>query len=215
MTTKGNDNTELFSVELDVLSKGKEKLFDPQYRSNELLNDYRDLLTNYEKLLKLTKRIFTISDSQGLAIKKRESELQNLLDHVNQGFLTFGKSLIVHRQFSAECMRFFRGKISGSSIIDLLWENDEQKQTYAATLYTILTSDNEDLIVTSLQQLPNFIELNNRFVHLEFKLISQLEDDEHSHNMILLILTDITEKKLSKERVEYLQQVIETMNNIK
>lgn len=79
-----NKKTELeniFAHEISVLAKGLANLVNSPHQGHPLWADYGELLKEYEKLLKSSKKIFTISDAQGRVLKQRESEIQKLSYH--------------------------------------------------------------------------------------------------------------------------------------
>ncbi|GAB6181307.1 hypothetical protein JCM14036_26260 [Desulfotomaculum defluvii] len=102
---------QIFQKEIALIESGKEDISNPQYINNELLPKYKELLREYEKLLKLSRKVFVISDSQGRTLKRREYEIKNLFDNINQGFLTFGQDLLVDSEYSAECIKIFGKKL--------------------------------------------------------------------------------------------------------
>ncbi|WP_006520970.1 hypothetical protein [Desulfoscipio gibsoniae] len=104
-------NRMLFKYEFEILEAALAELATGKHDQNELLPKYETLVAGYEKLLNLTRKVFKISDVQGRNLLKRDSEIKNLLDNAGQGFLTFGKDLLVKQEYSAECARIFGQKI--------------------------------------------------------------------------------------------------------
>ena len=105
------NDEQLFQEEQETLRIAQAVAADEKYQGNEILPAYRQLISQYDKLLKATRKIFRISDNQGKVLHQQQTEMQTLLDNANQGFLTFGPDLKVGRQFSAECSRIFRRNI--------------------------------------------------------------------------------------------------------
>ena len=194
---------EIFEHELLVIEKGKQYMVEESFRENPLQDQYEDLLFQYEKLLKLSKKIFKISDLQGRILKKREYEIKHLLDNSSQGFLTFGKDLLVHKEYSAKCVDIFCRRIEGAYIIDLLGLEDLIViQTYKNSLESIFSSLQEKERRANIAQLPVILWINNRSINLEFKWVEDPNDEQDG--VIMLILTDITETLEARDRVEYL-----------
>lgn len=193
---------QIFQQEINLLQLSKNDLSNPQYLSNELLPKYHNLLREYEKLLKLSRKIFVISDSQGRALKRREHEIENLLANINQGFLTFGQDLLVDSEYSTECSKIFGKRIANDNIIELLnFPDHQQRQHFLALLTTIFNTAEAATRNQCITQLPNFILINERSIELAYKFIQEADNAE---KQILLILTDITDQLQSKAQIEYL-----------
>ncbi len=193
---------QIFQKEIALLQSGKAEISNPHYDGNDLLPKYQELLNEYERLLKLSRKIFVISDSQGRSLKKREYEIKNLLDNINQGFLTFGQDLLVDSEYSAECIEIFGKKIVNASIIELLSINEPHlKQHLSTVLATVFQVNEQDAKNQYLAQLPNIILINEKSIALAYKFIQATENDE---KRLLLILTDITDHLHSKAQIEFL-----------
>ena len=191
----------LFSGELRILEEAWSNIENQKFQNNELLGNYKALVLDYEKLLKLTRRIFKISDSQGKSLKRRENEIKNLLDNANQGFLSFGQNLLVNREYSAECIRIFNKKIGGLNVLELLsGENSEQHQFLANTFAKFFSATDLETKRHYLDQLPRTIEINGKYICLECKTMDSGEDEE-SKDILMLIGTDITERKEAEEKL--------------
>lgn len=198
-----NYQRELFKKELEILESAMKDLSDEKYRDNELLSKYSSLASSYDKLLNLTGRIFKISDTQGRDLKRRENEIKNILDSSNQGFLTFGESLLVNREYSQECVRIFGRKISNVSIIELLsGSNTELDELYGSVFKEVFDAEDEQK-QSCLKNLPNIVKINDSFISVNYKFINHTEFDA-DEDMVMLVLTDITEKLKAEDQVNYL-----------
>jgi len=192
---------ELFQDELKNLQGAREDLANPQYQGNPLFPRYKDLVEDYEKLLRLTRKIFKISDSQGRSLKRRESEIKNLLDNANQGFLTFGKDLLVDREYSAECMRIFEKRIANLNILELLVQpGSDDYQLLANAFENAFSTNDLELKYHYLQQVPKMLKLSDKEINIEFKVLEPLDEND----ILMLISTDVTEKRRAEAQVEYL-----------
>lgn len=198
---KGNETDKsLFESERRVLHCATADISDQRYRDNELLPKYAQLAEKYRKLLKTTRKIFRMSDIQGYMLQKHRNEVQNLLDNANQGFLTFGPDLLVDGRYSAECSRIFGRKISGESLEVLLQQhNGSNLIELLRQSFTCGVEVRPDL----LQKIPYQLRINEKDVRIEYKFISQPEDDTEP-SLIMMILTDITDKLRAEEQIRYL-----------
>lgn len=196
-------NENLFETEQQVLQSAMADIADERYSGNELVQRYKSLANNYQKLLKITRKVFHISDSQGQILQRHQSEIQNLLDNANQGFLTFGRDLKVDRQYSAECIKIFGRKIAGIPITQLLEsESDAAQQTLQVILDRVFSGP-KGFEQLELQQFPSLFQIGDKDVRVECKLISQ-PNDANEHILVMMILTDITERLRAEEQIYFL-----------
>ena len=195
-------NEKLFDGERRVVDKAENTVNAPENGANPLLGPYKSLLGEYKKLLRQSQKVYYISDSQGYLVKKHQSELQNLLDNANQGFLTFGKDLLVKRQYSAECVRIFGQEIAGKSIVDLLSQGRlEQVPLLTERLQRVFSGGieaNEDL-----KQIPAYFSIGTFTVQVESKMVAA-PDSENESLLIMMILTDISAQIEAEAKIEFL-----------
>ncbi|MBC2726411.1 diguanylate cyclase [Desulfosporosinus sp.] len=194
---------QLFNTELKVLEQALLDLAEGKYEGNELLEDYKFMVTNYERLLTFTRRIFKISDIQAGNLMQRENEIKNILNNAGQGFLTFGRDLLIDREYSAECEKIFGFKVSSMNILDLLkTEDEEQNSLFREVFKTVLESTDEAKQQLSINKLPKVIKREERYLSIELRPIPPNHEDDNL--LCMLILTDVTEKHRAQEQVVYL-----------
>ncbi|MTI83733.1 MAG: diguanylate cyclase [Firmicutes bacterium] len=192
------DNKLLFGQEEKIVRLCKAEMESGEFEGNPLLPKYQKLVRNYERLLKFTKKIVKIADTQGNVLKKREYKIKSLLDNSSQGFLTFGADLLVDEEYSAECTSIFGQKIRKEHISSLLSNDPGAQQKYIDVFKSIFKELNEG----SLAHLPSNINIHNRHIDVKYKLINRM-DDEYA---ILVILTDVTEKTITEAQIKYLSE---------
>lgn len=194
---------QLFYKELQVLEQALLDLAQGKYERNEFLDDYKSIVKNYEKLLTFTRRIFKISDIQARNLLQRENEIKNILNNAGQGFLTFGRDLVIDREYSAECEKIFGCKINRRNILDLLKSEDEdQNALFAEVFKTILESTDQELLQQSICKLPKLIKRQEHYLSMELRPIPPNHEDDNL--LCMLILTDVTEKHKAQEQVAFL-----------
>lgn len=192
---------DLFKVEDEVLQAALADLADQRFSKDEILPQYKALIEHYQKLLQVTKKVCRISDRQGQVLQRQQSELQNLLDNANQGFLTFDSNLKVNRQYSAECTRIFDQRIAGLSIVQLLSQGEASLEDKLTAILTQVFSDSDK--AEYLQQLPRVISIAGKEIRIECKLIAQPES-ETEDMAVMMILTDITERLQAEAQIRFL-----------
>lgn len=196
-------NNQIFDEELAILKTAMDNLNNLKCEGNKLYKDYRLLALNYEKLLKFANKSVKISDSQGKELRRKEYEIRNILDNSSQGFLTFGKNLVVNKEYSLECIRIFGRKISNINIIELLQsENINQNTLFQSVFEEVFDAKDIKCKLDLLMKLPNLLMINNIYVNINYKLINK--DDVKDEELVMLIITDVTEKKKSEEQILFL-----------
>lgn len=189
----------LFYKEKEILQEAQRALSEG-ISGQGLLSGYASLVTAYEKLLRITKKAFYISDIQGKTLRRQQTEMQTLLDNSNQGFLTFSANLKVDRPYSAECKRILGPKIADATITALLAPHNKAEQArWEQLLKKVFSSEGNWQPL--LQELPQRFQLSDRQIQAEYKLLSQGADTDA---LIMMILTDITEKVAAEEQIRYL-----------
>ncbi len=199
------NNHELFHAEMDVLHKAQQNIYSQENEGNPLIVQFTELTENYRKLLKLSGKIVSISDKQQWHLKHIESSLKDILDNAGQGFLTFGEDLRVNKLYSAECANIFDTPIENSNIIELLvpGNQEEQKEKFAAVFNEVFQADDDKSRFIALYQLPKRIEINDKHISIEYKVIKQF-DQENERDAIMLILSDISEKYAAEKQILFL-----------
>ena len=193
----------LFEVEEAILQRATDHLDDPRFAQSELLPCYAELTAQYEKLLRVTRKIFHISDNQGQVLQRHQIEIQNLLDNANQGFLTFDRHLTVDRRYSAECRRIFGARIAGEPIAALLSAGDAGRRAHLASFFAAVFDLPREEAAAKLRQLPERFDLGDKSVRVECKLIEQ-PGKKAWRTVVMMILTDITAHLRAQERINYL-----------
>ncbi len=190
---------EMFAEERQSIEAVRQELEADDRMSDARKADYAALLNRYEKFLQETNKIWNISDSQSLALMRMETELKSMLDNASQGFLTIDRTLKVQKQSSAECKRILGRRISGQKIAELLWPDDPVQRLDAESVLTHMLDESADADALAAR-LPGTFEKNGLIVRIEYKRIVRSTSDDAR---IMIILTDMTEQRQSRERLEY------------
>ena len=192
---------EVFAEERRAIVAARKELQASAHRDNELRAGYAAMVDRFEKLLRESEKIGNISDSQSLALKRMETELKSMLDNAGQGFLTVDGSLKVQKQSSAECKRILGRKLAGQPVAELLWPDHPDVREEAERLLTLMLAPGEDPKPIA-KRLPASFERNGMQIRVEYKKIEKVPGTKEAR--IMLILTDMTEQRQSRERLEYL-----------
>lgn len=193
----------LFQIEQEVLKDAIKDISNHHHFGDKLMPRYQSLITNYQKLLRVTRKIIRISDLQGQALQHQQIEMQNLLNHANQGFLTFGSTLKVNQKYSAECTRIFNRKISGALVVELFEKEDAAAQDSLRSILERVFLSPKEMAELELQQFPTIVHLNKKEIRVECKLIFS-PDKTVDSTVVMMILTDITEQIKAQEKINFL-----------
>ncbi len=150
-----------------------------------------------------------IMEEKNGELKEKNNSIKNLLDNAGQGFLSFDSSLVVYNEYSKECLKFFGCDIGGKNFLDLIRAHisSELLETISLVLQKLFPAKSPLEQKVYLSLLPEEIIINSRNTTIEYKVIPHHCDQ--TMKKVMLILTDITEKK----ELEILME--EEKNNLK
>ncbi len=170
-----------------------------------LANQY-NATQNAQKLSEVTERTASLMEEiegrekiESMLLDEAE-QIQNILDNVGQGFLTFGQTQKIDLQCSQECRVMFNGEVWGYLFPEVLYPNDENKRAFLTSLLqSIFIETDRDKQDVFFSLLPAEVSLSgNRFIEVEYRLIDGAGDRGHK---MMTILTDVTETRRLREQV--------------
>ena len=202
---RSKDQNQLFLAELDILQQARAIVRDISWADNPLLSHYESLSKQYEKLLRQSSKLMRISDAQQKNLQKVEKDMRNLLDHAGQGFLSVGPDLLVNKEYSAECLQIFGEKIENKNIIELLFPGYEQKEKefLIKQIKSLWTEQQFANDLAGLRASLACLEIKARYYWVEYRFIDAIQD-EGDQKLIMLMITDITERQKAEQEVRYL-----------
>ncbi len=135
-------------------------------------------------------------------VQERTNAVRNLLNNAGQGFLTFDRDLLVDDEYSAECENIFGAAIAGTKISRLLFPANEEEQSMLEEIIGQIYMEKEAFKQeVYLSLLPDEVQLDGQYIRLEFKLIKNSLEEE-TEDLLMLILTGITEKRKLEETMQ-------------
>lgn len=136
-----------------------------------------------------------------LILENKSQQIRNILDNVGQGFLAFGQDLIIDDEYSQECDHIFSRSPARQTLAQILYPGDRDQAEFLETIFTrLLSLEDERKASLYLSLLPAEIELNHRYINLEYKIVNQSTASDSKY--VICILTDITDKRLLEEKME-------------
>ena len=143
----------------------------------------------------------------------KNSKLRNIFDNVEQGFLTFKKDLLIHSEYSLECEKIFNGSITGTRLSSLMYPQNVNMETFIDDLFIKVFDSGNSQRELYLPLLPEEISVNDKIISLSYKIVK----DERNESVIMVIITDITEKrfleKLMDKESNTLKMVVKAIIN--
>jgi two-component system chemotaxis sensor kinase CheA len=146
-------------------------------------------------------------------VNNRTQAVRNLLNNIGQGLLTFGKDLIVHKDYSNECQRILGEGIENKVFSQLIYpENREEARFVEQILREVFDCKEAYRIQVYLSLMPNEIELASKYISLEYKLVDNIY--EPLEKAIMVIMTEVTEKKLLENKVKEDEDLMSMVANV-
>ncbi len=153
----------------------------------------KSLNENISVSAKLHEEIHELNTNLEERIEEKTIKVTQLLNNADQGFLSFGQNLIIDDEYSKECIQIFKKDITGINIADLLYSNKNKKEFFIQTLKSLLKETNKLKIKNIISLLQKEFIINKKAIDVKYKII---EDGK-----FMLILTDITAKKLLEKKI--------------
>ncbi|NOQ32063.1 MAG: response regulator [Helicobacteraceae bacterium] len=135
-------------------------------------------------------------------IELLHTQVTNMLDNIDDGFLTFNKDLIVNTSYSRRCLDILNHKDIGNlNISEVIFSNDESVKEIFDYAYSELLNTNDELskdLFLSLLPTEHYNNNNNIFT-IKYKI---LPNDE-----CLVLLSDVTEQRALEKDIKHEQQM--------
>lgn len=134
-------------------------------------------------------------------VEALHAQVNNLLNNVAQGFLSFDSQMRISKSFSKECLKIFNtDDIAMKNISDLLFENDSvKKELFIEGINRALESDEMMLKEMFLSLLPQEHNIQGKVISVKYKA---LEDDT-----FIVVLSDITKTKALEKKIKKQTQI--------
>lgn len=181
------------------------------------MNNYADTLAKQN--MELDAQNSTLNDNSreleniNQALDSKNLKFKNILNNVEEGFLNFKKDLLIQDEYSLQCEKIFNSSISYRKLSSLLYPKDEEMMKFIDELFVEIFEADMIQRKLYLTLLPEEVSLNNRILSLNFKVVK----DSNYEDIIMTIITDITEKRLLEKKMHeeqtILKMVVKTIIN--
>ena len=155
---------------------------------------------------KLHEEINDLNTNLEAKVELKTTEVTTLLDNAGQGFLSFGCDLIIHEQYSKECVKLLGEDLYGKNIANLLFDEETKQKFFKNTILEACRIDSNIVQNSILSLLPSEIILNRRALQLRYKILK--------NKSLMLIITNITAKKKLEKKVQKEQEVLKMIVEI-
>ncbi len=125
------------------------------------------------------------------------TQVTNILDNANDGFLTFDRSLCIQAGYSKRSLEILSvNKLDNENIAYALFRNDlEKSETFEYGINLLLDTDDKEQQELLVSLLPNENKINGISFLIHYKIIS--------NNEFMVILEDVTKRKDLEKAIEY------------
>lgn len=177
---------------LEVNSQFRTYSVEIETKNEALLHMFQEVKASKEKLAEWSREL-------ELAVAQKTESIRNLLDNVGQGFLSFGKDMLIGKEYSNECIKIFGCEINSKDFPGLVFPDDEEQRAFIRSITEkILIEENDNKRDILLSLVPDEAIINGKYIHLRYKLVTK----DNSNRSFICILTDITEKRYLKKQME-------------
>ena len=154
-----------------------------------------------EALVLLNKNLENKVEERTNSLHQQRKKLTDLLNNASQGFLSFNKDFVIDDQYSLECEHILGKDIKEKDITKLLFQNEPDKIAFfKETIHDVLVETNKLTSSLLLSLLPSEMIVNKRAILIKYKILS---DDK-----IMIILTNISDKKKLENKIKLEQNIL-------
>ena len=135
--------------------------------------------------------------SQQIRAEELHRSVNNLLNNANEGFLSFKENLLIKDGYSKKSLEILnQSYLFNKNISEVLFFNDENKKDiFRFGIKSILESTDNDTKELLLSLLPKENQIKNTIFTIDYKIFD--------NNEFMIILSDVTEKRLLESKIEY------------
>ena len=163
----------------------------PVYNEKKQLLYYEGFLVDITERMEKEKALRDNEIAQAAALARRE-----FLDNSGEGFLSFGKDLLINKEYSRECKNIFNQEIGGTFISELLYpKNLDQKKHIEKNISLIFFEKNRLKLNLYLSLLPLKFQIAGKYIEAQYQFFPDKQQ-------IMLILTDVTKQKKIENELE-------------
>lgn len=146
------------------------------------------------------------------ALEIKNNKINNILDNVEQGFFIIDDDLIIKDEYSLECKKIFNKAIDNINVASLLYPEDNNMKNFLQELLRKIFNSDNGKKKLYIPLLPEEVKVGEKIININYKMINESKKD-----MIMVILTDISEKRILEKKMDderkVLKMIIKTIIN--
>lgn len=185
-----------------------ENLFNSANKIIAKMHGYVNILENQKSELEAQNNALQDNsktlESVNSVLANKNLKLNNILNNVEQGFLSFKKDLYIHNEYSLECERIFKGSISNKTLSAILYPNQLDMQKFTDDLLVNIFDSRGSKRELYLPLLPEEIILSDRIINISYKIVK----DEKNEDIVMVIIKDITDKKVLEKQMDEERKIL-------
>lgn len=185
-----------------------ENLFNSSNKIVTKMHEYVSILENQKSELEAQNN--TLQDNSNalermnLVLANKNLKLNNILDNVDQGFLSFKKDLSIHSEYSLECKNIFKENISNKRLSEIIYPQQIDMQKFIDDLLVKIFSAKTFKRELYFPLLPEEIIIHDRAINISYKLVK----DEMNEDIMMVMTKDITDKKLLERQMDEERKIL-------
>ncbi len=178
---------------------------------------YESLRVSEAELKTHKYKLERIVDERTAELSRANFEIQMLLDHAGQGFLSFDDSGRIGSELSRECYRIFQKNICGDSVSEVLgvYCGSEEAPLISRIIDKAFKTAEIFESKVYLSLLPQELQVRDRNISIEYQMI-----EDSDSRRVMTILTDVTEthalmltREEEKRNLKMIVRVIKNRNS--
>ncbi len=156
-------------------------------------------------------RLMNFIRAMTLELEQSNHDFRVLLDNSGEGFLSFGRNLIIENQYSKACETMLGESPAGKEVTTVFFRDDKTKiDLFHSIIASVLEEKDEFVLENMLSLLPTEIQHEGRVLKAEYKLVQSQK--------FIVVLKDITQERhvtemLNKERLQLQLIVVAVSDN--
>lgn len=184
--------------------------------TNEIMakmNEYAKELANQNAELEAQNNMLNdnskMLESMNHDLDEKNLKLKNIFDNVEQGFLTFNNNLLINAEYSLQCEKLFHKPLTNEKLSVLIYEDDLNMVNFIDELLAKIFEELGDRREIYFSLLPEEANIKGRAVKLDYKMVK----NEKNEDNLIVIITDITEKRLLEKKMNHEGRILKMVVN--
>lgn len=169
-------------------------------------DEFEDMAHSVNKNIATSVNLHKTLSILNAVLETKSKKEKTLLDNSGQGFLTFDEDFLVDNTYSKKCVQLLGSNIGDKDISNLLSLDAKDTSSFKSFVLGALKVDNKIIQKSMLSLLPSEITIRDKDLQLEYKIVEG--------NKTMLIITNVTQQNILREKLEIEQNTAKMMMTI-